>query len=113
MVYRSTEHNKHRLIKNIVFYVYTLMFEISIIHSYTRTVDEPSILILIYRFNQKKVISKWKGRATILPFSQNIINMHHVHVGFFSIRKYPSFTVYCDNTCNYTDANVTPFKMFG
>lgn len=38
------------------------MFEISIIHSYTRTVDEPSILILIYRFNKKikknKVISK-------------------------------------------------------
>lgn len=29
------------------------MFEISIIHSYTRTVDEPSILILIYRFNKK------------------------------------------------------------
>lgn len=83
MVYRSTEHNKHRLIKNMVFYVYTLMFEISIIHSYTRTVDEPSILILIYRFNKKKVISKWKGRATILPFSQNIINMHYVHEGVF------------------------------
>lgn len=83
MVYRSTEHNKHRLIKNIVFYVYTLMFEISIIHSYTRTVDEPSILILIYRFNKKKVISKWKGRATILPFSQNIINMHQGHEGVF------------------------------
>lgn len=87
MVYRSTEHNKHRLIKNIVFYVYTLMFEISIIHSYTRTVDEPSILILIYRFNQKKVISKWKGRATILPFSQNIIIMHYVHEGVFFSSK--------------------------
>lgn len=60
MVYRSTEHNKHRLIKNIVFYVYTLMFEISIIHSYTRTVDEPSILILIYRFNKKKSYIKVK-----------------------------------------------------
>lgn len=39
--------------------------------------------------------------------------MHHVLVGFFPKRKYPSFTVYYDNTCNYTDANVTPFKMFG
>lgn len=62
MVYRSTEHNKHRLIKNIVFYVYTLMFEISIIHSYTRTVDEPSILIglLTYRFNKKLSYIKMK-----------------------------------------------------
>lgn len=69
MVYRSTEHNKHKLIKNIVFILYTLMFEISIIHSYTRTVDEPSILILIYRFNKKiKKIKLYQSEKVGRPF---------------------------------------------
>lgn len=38
------------------------MFEISIIQSYTRTVDEPSILIglLTYRFNKKLSYMKMK-----------------------------------------------------
>lgn len=58
MVYRLIESNKYRLIKNIVFYVYILMFEILIIYLYICIVDELLIFILIYCFNKKKVILK-------------------------------------------------------
>lgn len=54
-----------------------------------------------------------KRQGDYFIFFKNIINMYYVFVGFFFIRKYLLFIVYCDNICNYIDVNVIFFKMFG